>query len=82
VTERLIAIGDIHGCSAALAALVRAIDPSALAPCGNEPDLRPAGLRDVILTAHLQFVRGCRNYFETEASCAGGNDAEGRFNSL
>jgi hypothetical protein len=28
--ERTIAIGDIHGCSAALAALVRAIDPTAL----------------------------------------------------
>jgi serine/threonine protein phosphatase 1 len=27
---RIIAIGDIHGCSAALAALVRAIDPTAL----------------------------------------------------
>ncbi len=27
VTERLIAIGDIHGCSAALAALVQAIEP-------------------------------------------------------
>jgi len=28
--ERFIAIGDVHGCSAALAALVRAIDPTAL----------------------------------------------------
>ena len=27
---RTIAIGDVHGCSAALVALVRAIDPSAL----------------------------------------------------
>ena len=27
---RIIAIGDVHGCSAALAALVRAIDPPAL----------------------------------------------------
>ena len=27
---RIIAIGDVHGCSAALAALVRAIDPTAL----------------------------------------------------
>ena len=27
---RTIAIGDIHGCSAALAALLRAIDPTAL----------------------------------------------------
>ena len=30
MTERMIAIGDIHGCSAALAALVRAIDPTPL----------------------------------------------------
>src|SRR5947207_1987814 len=30
MTERIIAIGDVHGCSAALAALVRAIDPTAL----------------------------------------------------
>jgi hypothetical protein len=30
VSERIIAIGDVHGCSAALAALVRAIDPPAL----------------------------------------------------
>jgi serine/threonine protein phosphatase 1 len=28
--ERIIAIGDVHGCSAALAALLRAIDPTAL----------------------------------------------------
>src|SRR5262249_57774024 len=28
MTERTIAIGDIHGCSAALAALVRAIEPT------------------------------------------------------
>jgi Calcineurin-like phosphoesterase len=28
--ERTIAIGDIHGCSAALAALVQAIDPTPL----------------------------------------------------
>ena len=27
---RTIAIGDVHGCSAALAALVRAIDPTPL----------------------------------------------------
>jgi serine/threonine protein phosphatase 1 len=27
---RIIAIGDVHGCSAALAALVRAIDPAGL----------------------------------------------------
>ena len=30
MTERIIAIGDVHGCSAALAALVRAIDLTAL----------------------------------------------------
>jgi serine/threonine protein phosphatase 1 len=30
MTERIIAIGDVHGCSAALAALVRAIDPTEL----------------------------------------------------
>jgi hypothetical protein len=30
VTERIIAIGDVHGCSPALASLVRAIDPPAL----------------------------------------------------
>src|SRR4051794_35066905 len=29
MTERIIAIGDVHGCSAALAALVRAVDPTA-----------------------------------------------------
>jgi serine/threonine protein phosphatase 1 len=29
LTEHTIAIGDVHGCSAALAALVRAIDPTA-----------------------------------------------------
>ena len=27
---RIIAIGDVHGCSAALAALLRAIDPAPL----------------------------------------------------
>src|SRR5215471_1715232 len=30
VTERIVAIGDVHGCSPALASLVRAIDPPAL----------------------------------------------------
>jgi serine/threonine protein phosphatase 1 len=30
VTDRIIAIGDTHGCSAALSVLVRAIDPSVL----------------------------------------------------
>src|SRR5262252_5822775 len=30
MTERIIAIGDVHGCSAALAALIRAIDPTPL----------------------------------------------------
>jgi serine/threonine protein phosphatase 1 len=30
LTERIIAVGDVHGCSAALAALVRAIDLMAL----------------------------------------------------
>jgi hypothetical protein len=30
LTEHIIAIGDVHGCSAALAALVRVIDPTAL----------------------------------------------------
>ena len=30
MTERTIAIGDVHGCSAALAAVVRAIDPTTL----------------------------------------------------
>jgi predicted MPP superfamily phosphohydrolase len=30
VTERTIAVGDVHGCSAALAALVRAIAPTSL----------------------------------------------------
>jgi serine/threonine protein phosphatase 1 len=30
LTERIIAIGDVHGCSAALAALVRAIAPTSL----------------------------------------------------
>ena len=30
MTERTIAIGDVHGCPAALDALVRAIDPTAL----------------------------------------------------
>jgi hypothetical protein len=30
VSERIIAIGAVHGCPAELAALVRAIDPTAL----------------------------------------------------
>ena len=30
MSERIIAIGDVHGCSAAVAALVRAIDPTPL----------------------------------------------------
>src|SRR6185369_17673450 len=30
MTERIIAVGDVHGCSAALASLVRAIDPTPL----------------------------------------------------
>ena len=129
---RTIAIGDVHGCSAALAALVRAIElteldtlvflgdyidrvpdsrgvlgqvielgkrctvvpllgnheemllaalegqselrywlkfggTEALASYGyrggSEP--RSADLRALIPTAHLQFVKGCRDYFET-----------------
>jgi serine/threonine protein phosphatase 1 len=130
--ERIIAIGDIHACSAALAALVRAIDPTAgdtlvflgdyidrgpdsrgvleqvialeqrcivvpllgnheemllaalegqselrywlkfggtdaLASYGYKggPELRPADLRALIPAEHLQFVQGCRDYFET-----------------
>jgi serine/threonine protein phosphatase 1 len=130
--DRTIAIGDIHGCSAALASLVRAIDPShgdtlvflgdyinrgpdsrgvleqvitlgqrcavvpllgnheemllaalegpselrywlkfggteTLASYGHRPgaELRPADLRALIPSAHLQFIRQCRDYFET-----------------
>jgi serine/threonine protein phosphatase 1 len=129
---RIIAIGDVHGCSAALAALVRIIDLTALDTLvflgdyidrgpnsrvvleqvialaqrctvvpllGNDekmllaalegpselrywlkfggtealasygykggPDLRPADLRALIPSAHLQFIEGCRDYFET-----------------
>jgi serine/threonine protein phosphatase 1 len=132
LTERIIAIGDVHACSSALAVLVRAIDPTVLdtlvflgdyidrgpdsrgvleqvmalsARCtvvpllGNHeemllaalegqselrywlkfggteavasygyrggPDLRPADLRALIPARHLQFVKGCRDYFET-----------------
>ena len=129
---RTIAIGDVHGCSAALAALVRAIDPTpldtlvflgdyidrgpdsrgvleqmialaercmvvpllgnheemllaalegpselrywlkfggreALASYGYRggPEIRPADLRALIPVEHLQFIKGCRDYFET-----------------
>jgi len=31
--SRTIAIGDIHGCSAALATLIQAIDPTLSTPC-------------------------------------------------
>src|SRR5262245_54685283 len=129
---RTIAVGDVHGCSAALAALVRAIDlteldtlvllgdyldrgpdsrgvlgqvialarrwtvvpllgnheemllaalegqselrywlkfggAEALAAYGYRggPELRPADLRALIPGEHLQFIKGCRDYFET-----------------
>jgi serine/threonine protein phosphatase 1 len=129
---RIIAIRDVHGCSAALVALVRAIDPAeldtlvfpgdyidrgpdsrgvveqvialaerctvvpllgnheemllaalegqselrywlkfggteALASYGYRggPDLRTADLRALIPAEHLQFIKGCRDYFET-----------------
>ncbi|HZU37994.1 MAG TPA: metallophosphoesterase [Gemmataceae bacterium] len=129
---RIIAIGDIHGCSAALAALVAAIEPTMLDTlvflgdyidrgpdsrgvlelvialgkrCSIVPllgnheemflaalegpselrywlkfggaealcsygytggsDLRPADLRVLIPADHLQFIRRCRDYFET-----------------
>jgi serine/threonine protein phosphatase 1 len=132
LTERSIAIGDVHGCSAALAALVRAIHPTALDTLvflgdyidrgpdsrgvleqvialaerctlvpllGNHeemllaalegpselrywlkfggtealasygyrggPELRPADLRALIPVEHLQFIKGCRDYYET-----------------
>jgi serine/threonine protein phosphatase 1 len=133
VTERIIAIGDIHGCSAALAALIRAIDPTppdtlvflgdyidrgpdsrgvleqvialeqrcivvpllgnheemllaalegqselrywlkfggteALASYGHKggPDLRPSDLRTLLPAEHLQFIKRCRDFFETD----------------
>lgn len=132
MTERIIAIGDIHGCSAALDALVRAVDPTPLDTLvflgdyidrgpdsrgvlekvialaercivvplfGNHeemlfaalegsselrfwfryggdkaltsygyrggPDLHPGDLQNLIPSEHLQFMKGCRNYFET-----------------
>jgi len=132
MTEHIIASGDIHGCSAALAALVRASDPTALdtlvflgdyidrgpdsrgvleqvialaercivvpllgnheemllaalegpselrywlkfggtealASYGHRSgqDIGPAGPRDLIPREHLQFIKGCRDYFET-----------------
>ncbi len=132
---RIIAIGDVHGCSAALAAVVQAIDLTALDTLvfvgdyidrgpdsrgvleqvialaercsvvpllGNHeemllaaleepselrywlkfggtealasygyrgvPDPRPADLRTLIPAAHLQFIKGCRDYFETVRS--------------
>jgi serine/threonine protein phosphatase 1 len=124
------AVGDVHGCPAALAALVLAIGPTsldtlvflgdyidrgpdsrgvleqviALAQCGSVvpllgnheemllaalegpselrywlqfggtealasygykggPELRPADLRALIPAEHLQFIKGCRDYF-------------------
>ena len=130
--ERLIAIGDIHGCSRALAALVEAIEPTPLDTLvflgdyidrgpdsrgvleqvialrerclvvpllGNHEEMllaalegndnlrfwlkfggmealasygyggglgiRSGALLDLIPAEHLQFVRGCRDYFET-----------------
>ena len=129
---RIIAIGDVHGCSAALAALVRAIDlteldtlvflgdyidrgpdsrgvleqvialaerctvvpllgnheemllaalegqselrywlkfggTEALASYGHRSgqELRPADLRALIPVEHLEFIKGCRDSFET-----------------
>jgi serine/threonine protein phosphatase 1 len=129
---RTIAIGDVHACSAALAALVRGIDlteldtlvflgdyidrgpdsrgvleqviglaerwsvvpllgnheemllaalegqselrywlkfggTEALASSGYKggAELRPADLRSLIPAEHLQFIKGCRDYFET-----------------
>jgi serine/threonine protein phosphatase 1 len=129
---RIIAIGDVHGCSAALAALVRAIDPTALDTLvflgdyidrgpdsrgvleqvialgqrctvvpllGNHEEMvlaalegqseldfwmkfggvealasygygggrgiRPGGLRGILPAEHLEFMKGCRDYFET-----------------
>jgi serine/threonine protein phosphatase 1 len=131
LTGRTIAIGDVHGCPAALAALVRAIAPTSLDTLvflgdyidrgpdsrgvleqvialaercavvpllGNHdemvlaalegpsesrywlkfggtealasyayrggPDPRPADLRALIPSEHLQFIKGCRDYFE------------------
>jgi serine/threonine protein phosphatase 1 len=132
VADRIIAIGDIHGCAKALAAVVEAIDPGPddtlvflgdyidrgpdsrgvleqlmalrdrclvvplmgnheemmLAALEGQSELRywltfggmealasygygggrgitPGGLRGIIPADHLQFVRGCGDYFET-----------------
>ena len=132
MTERIIAIGDVHGCSAALAALVRAIAPTALDTLvflgdyidrgpdsrgvveqvialgkrctvvpllGNHEDMvlaapegqseldfwmkfggmealasygygggrgiRPGALRGILPAEHLEFFKGCRDYYET-----------------
>jgi serine/threonine protein phosphatase 1 len=130
---RIISIGDVHGCSAALAFLVRAIDPTALDTLvflgdyidrgpdsrgvleqfialakrctvvpllGNHeemvlavlsggrsevrfwwtfggdvalasygwkggPELSPADVRRLIPAEHLEFFKGCRDYYET-----------------
>jgi len=133
MTERIIAIGDVHGCAKALATLIEAIQPTpqdtfvfvgdyidrgpdsrgvveqvvavaerctvvpllgnheemllaaleggqsevrywmkfggdvALASYGwkGEPDLRPADLRSLIPRGHVEFLKRCRDYFET-----------------
>jgi serine/threonine protein phosphatase 1 len=133
MSERIIAIGDVHGCSKALASLIDAIQPTeadtlvflgdfidrgpdsrgvleqviALAErctvvplLGNHeemliaaveggqsevrfwlkfggaatllsygwrggPEVRPADLRGLIPRTHVEFVKGCRNYFTT-----------------
>jgi serine/threonine protein phosphatase 1 len=133
IEGRTIAVGDAHGCSAALAALIRAIDPTpldtlvflgdyidrgpdsrgvleqvialaqrctvvsllgnheemllaaleggqseirfwlkfggteALASYGyrGDPDLRPADLRSLIPREHVDFLKSCRDHFET-----------------
>jgi serine/threonine protein phosphatase 1 len=130
MTDRIIAIGDVHGCAKALATLIEAIQPTeadtlvflgdyidrgpdsrgmieqvialagrcavvpllgnheemllaalegqseldfwmkfggtaAVASYGGGRGIRPGGLRGIIPPDHLDFIRGCRDYYET-----------------
>jgi 3',5'-cyclic AMP phosphodiesterase CpdA len=80
MTDRIIAIGDIHGCSKALATLLEAIQPTPqdmLVFLGDFIDRGPDS-RGVLeqgdssrwpaghhFAEYLDFIKGCRDYFET-----------------
>lgn len=67
---RTIAIGDVHGCSAALAALVRAIDPTALDTLVFLGDYIDRGVLVSACGQHQDGIRfGIRFFRQRPLSC-------------